>query len=58
MENIFFKKLLEKLIVLLFFYKMFLKIISNPMLSGHLLTFPFIYSFFGGGCSLGIQHKK
>ena len=39
MKNI---KLLEKLITLLFSYKMFLKVVPKPMSLGHSLTFPYI----------------
>ena len=39
--NIYFKKkLLEKLITLLFSHKIFLKIVSKPMPLRYLLTFP------------------
>ena len=40
-----YKKLLIKLIALSVSHKIFLKIVSNPMHLGHLLTFAFIILF-------------
>ena len=41
-----YKKLLKKLIALLFSYKMFIKIIYKLIFLGHTLTFPLIFFFF------------